>query len=662
MDQNQTNPVVMTDESGSTAMTAKALQSPFQRIALALSGGGFRAAAYSIGTMSYLRQVPYGKDNHNLLDNVVFISSASGGTFANMLYSLYLKKGKAFEDAYHDLLHFMNGQSLLEDVLKTVNNDGAWANGEKTRNFINAFARTYDEKLFGHETFAAYWNTAHPIEVCFNATEFHRGLSFRFQTDGNIASNPMLDEKTGNAYVYFDKTDPDKLKALQAVKLGDIMAASSCFPGGFEPILFPKDFSYPAGNQQPGLDSATLRKALTITPYNKEQPPASDISVGLMDGGIDDNQALFSAMTADERRRKKGQGFDLVMVTDVASYFMETPYTAPKEPVGKWTTQTLSGLMGGIAKKIKSISSILRWTGIIAAITLLAAVVLLITQPGEAWVIAAYVLTGPALLLLVAALYLTHLKNNNPVIDRLQYWLGLTDKQLAGTLHKEVSSVKDFSEDSIALFIKYIRNAPLGTVSQMVTARMSSLLSMAMDINLKQTRRLIFNIFYGNFQEKSPWDNRRVFNVIYELSSFNIQGRMRAFKKAFGELKDKSWYDECYHLLMEGCETLNKVAEDARTMGTTLWFDKKDADDKRMMKVVACGQFTACAKLLEYILITEKKMAAGDPGIKFNEEAIALFKQVKTKVLADWQRFKNEPFFLYEQYAAAQKNQPLTKG
>src|SRR5205085_9470196 len=59
-------------------------------------------------------------------------------------------------------------------------------------------------------------------------------------------------------------------------------------------------------------------------------------------------------------------------------------------------------------------------------------------------------------------------------------------------------------------------------------------------------------------------------------------------------------------LLLDGCLELNAVAEDARTMGTTLWYDHTDAAEKRMRKVVACGQFTTCAKLLEYVLDLEQ--------------------------------------------------------
>lgn len=45
-----------------------------------------------------------------------------------------------------------------------------------------------------------------------------------------------------------------------------------------------------------------------------------------MDGGITDNQGLSSLMLADKKRQKRAKPnpFDLIIVTDVASYFMDS--------------------------------------------------------------------------------------------------------------------------------------------------------------------------------------------------------------------------------------------------------------------------------------------------------------------------------------------------
>lgn len=60
--------------------------SPFQSIALCFSGGGFRAAAFSLGVLSYLNKVKIksAEGEASLLSHVNFIASASGGTITNL--------------------------------------------------------------------------------------------------------------------------------------------------------------------------------------------------------------------------------------------------------------------------------------------------------------------------------------------------------------------------------------------------------------------------------------------------------------------------------------------------------------------------------------------------------------------------------------------------
>lgn len=55
------------------------------KIGLALSGGGYRAAAYHIGTLRALQKL-------KILDKVDVISSVSGGSIISAYYLLQLKK------------------------------------------------------------------------------------------------------------------------------------------------------------------------------------------------------------------------------------------------------------------------------------------------------------------------------------------------------------------------------------------------------------------------------------------------------------------------------------------------------------------------------------------------------------------------------------------
>src|ERR1700733_9980552 len=78
---------------------------PFENIALAFSGGGFRAASFGMGVISYLYKVEFNSDDdplkgNVLLNQVTYMSSASGGTIPTTLYSLYNAQGKTFKDFY----------------------------------------------------------------------------------------------------------------------------------------------------------------------------------------------------------------------------------------------------------------------------------------------------------------------------------------------------------------------------------------------------------------------------------------------------------------------------------------------------------------------------------------------------------------------------------
>lgn len=62
---------------------------PFGNLALACSGGGFRAASFTLGVFGYLRRLPHPGSGQPLLHHVSFLSSASGGTITTALYSLH---------------------------------------------------------------------------------------------------------------------------------------------------------------------------------------------------------------------------------------------------------------------------------------------------------------------------------------------------------------------------------------------------------------------------------------------------------------------------------------------------------------------------------------------------------------------------------------------
>ena len=126
---------------------------PFENIALAFSGGGFRAATFGLGVLSYLNKIKFdGADTlsgNTLLQRVTYMSSASGGTIPTTLYALYSARGKTFGQFYVKLFETLTGDRILEKALVILADKKRWdKNSKKARNIINAFSVAYDEAFF----------------------------------------------------------------------------------------------------------------------------------------------------------------------------------------------------------------------------------------------------------------------------------------------------------------------------------------------------------------------------------------------------------------------------------------------------------------------------------------------------------------------------------
>src|SRR5882762_2566504 len=92
------------------------LPNGLQNIALSFSGGGYRAAAFTLGCVAYLNRQSYGTDS--LLTKVKFISSASGGSITNLVLCSMLREGATFEEIYKHLAEQLKGCTLVDEVFK----------------------------------------------------------------------------------------------------------------------------------------------------------------------------------------------------------------------------------------------------------------------------------------------------------------------------------------------------------------------------------------------------------------------------------------------------------------------------------------------------------------------------------------------------------------
>jgi len=259
------------------------MKAPFKDIALAFSGGGFRAAGFTLGTLSYLEKI-------GLLPEVRAISSVSGGSITAVKYAQSLIDEQDFETFFKSYYEFLEQDKLADNSLKDLNTKSIWEAPEyshKTRNTINAFAIQYNkfanQKTLGDFHAYAQKEGSSVKKLIINATDFSEAIQFRIK---NVSGS----EKFGNG-----KIDSSYRKNWEKVKLGDALAASSAFPGGFEPILFPNDF------------------------YGEKSDKEY---LSLMDGGIVDNQGASSLLPSDNDAKSK---YGFYFISDVASPYIDEP-------------------------------------------------------------------------------------------------------------------------------------------------------------------------------------------------------------------------------------------------------------------------------------------------------------------------------------------------
>jgi predicted acylesterase/phospholipase RssA len=539
------------------------------KIGLAFSGGGFRAASFSLGVLTYLDKVAIG--DKKLLEQVVALSTISGGTITGARYTAGIKKGESIAQIYHSLVRFMRDVDLVDGCLSNLIAKRNW-DGHKINSLICAMADVYDKELFNGEKFGTLMDEydEHPIHLkhfSFNATDFANALQFRFQQSerqGCIKSDTDRGI-IGNYYIRIPYA------IAKDIRLGDIMAASSCFPGGFEPINFPDDFHLPPS---PELSAFMAH---------------NNLPVGLMDGGIVDNQGIEPLLLADKRMVREmpsptenSHAFDLLILSDVTSPFMDEYRASTQQHQSWWRRLTPQQLL--LANSLILIGSL---TGTIwSAVT------------GHIWPgIALSALTTASLLIFVVGLFVTSLPNKFQV------------------------------PNAFTAPLRKLLKVKLVAYENMILNRSNSLLKMTNDVFLKHIRRLNYNRVYND----PSWKNRRIMNAIYELA----KNHQRFQQKANTNTPDVRRLPS---------DKMRHVAQTAHSMGTTLWFTKEELEVKNMLNsIIACGQFTMCRNLLDYI----DKLKADNENTSPNHSALIA---CEAQLLDHWDRLTANPFWLVEQY------------
>ncbi|MDB5015104.1 MAG: Patatin, partial [Daejeonella sp.] len=442
---------------------------PLEKIALSLSGGGYRAATFHLGSMSYLNRLVY--DGKPLLENVKLLSTVSGGTITGIVYALLKQENKSFEFIYSFLLDKLLKLDLVATGIEMLNPDVKWENQYKNKNLINAFAEQYEE-FTGGAVFSAFDSmNSHLETVLFNSTEFTNALNFRFK-------NPAAGY-SGNYRIRIKKEN------AQEIKLSDVMASSSCFTAGFEPIIWPTDYVH--------KDAPSLIK---LSETYKDEGKAV---VGIMDGGIYDNQGIDSILNY-----KKGNDepyFDLIIISDVAS-----PYMDAYQPLAEKEKSGLRKLtLKEVEQKVTNFDKWINYGFIILII--LSLVIAIITKSGT--VSGIFCGFGIALtIFFIVKLY-------------------LTDK-IKAAKNNVLQSIKDKIPEFYRTKLAKLKIEELSVhrIEPLVLDRLNSLLTLVMDVFLKVVRRLNYYKLYDD----ERYTFRRISNLINELTEKDFTERQKHIK------------------------------------------------------------------------------------------------------------------------------------
>jgi NTE family protein len=232
---------------------------------VALSGGGARAASFSLGALQQLRETR-DAEGRALTDHVALITSVSGGSIVAAYYGLHGAEGvDGLRAAYLDK-DWEN--DLHMSPAWPPNWVRAWNGG---LNGPNTFANWLDAEIFPGANVGDF---SRP-QIWLNATDTFNGVTFSF--------TPL----------YFNTICAD----LGAVRVADAVAASMAFPGVFKPILVESHanacdgapaWAASALNDR-SITAHTRATARAFASYRTE-PPLQWLH--LSDGGVVDNLGL----------------------------------------------------------------------------------------------------------------------------------------------------------------------------------------------------------------------------------------------------------------------------------------------------------------------------------------------------------------------------------
>jgi hypothetical protein len=494
--------------------------------------------------------------------------------------------GDFFRAYYSDL----RAARIFPDVLKLLAGTTDLGNGSGRRDLITCAAYLYATSLFGRDGRPYFLedvlngDTTPLEEITFNATDFRTGLAFRFQKSGDPRAF------IGNWMTRLPRDEAGR------VRLGDVVASSSCFPAGFEPLAFPGDLGWQSGK---------------VPPHIAEQ--FAHAPSPLMDGGVYDNQGFESLSYSDDRWsdiHKAPNGVDLLIISDTDRR-LDSLYQMPppvRETILKSNTTLALKLLCWINPRLKWLDWGSQALAVLCVLVVAAIGVNLGLQlfsserPG--WLSVALTSVAPALL-------------------------------AAGTFFA-VRTLRGFIQRDLLTRIpqlqsrgwEYLREVPLGRTLDLVALRVTSLLALTSNVFMKRIRSAGLDRAFTD----PAYKGRLMASFIYHLSPRNRW----VFEDPAHDDKMLAPVDpslvQTLQAIPRPSQLVLRTTERAAEVPTLLWF----RDDDELPLLVAAGQITTCFNLIKFVARTR----VFDPQTRsFPGEVGRLWQTL----LQDWQTFQGDP-------------------
>lgn len=578
-----------------------------ETIALTFSGGGFRAAGFGFGVLEYLYRL-------GLLENVVYMASASGGSILTMKYALTQSKypkDQVFPIFKKDMLKVLSGCELLDASLKTLQDRNSFYKDNKP-NLINSFAYQYNQYLYFDQTIGDLkTKRGHLQELCINCSDLTTGLPFR----GIVFLKPdqylVPHAKFGNSIIHL------KENLLNKIKLSDIVAASSCFPVGFEPMILTKDFSYGDSCTSAFIKGNTNVNEM-VTNYEDFKEIYDEREIALIDGGVTDNTAIDSLIKSDEDRElimksSKNSGinmYDFIMVNDVGSFNIQAP---------RFKTRRIYTLLGWL--KLRHLISLFCVGLFIILYSYVSSFGQFVDGSSAHFraLIKSYL--PQRIITDLSIIPWNNIFVNSIILFILFNYFILRQQLLLKTVIALIPKIKVLNLYSFNRLVDFILSTRIKYYGDMAEDRIKVGKSLLFDAFLNRIKKLNLEAINNN----PRYSSRKKCNNLIDLSD-----SMKIYNQKKRENYNLNAQQKA--LLSEGLDKIHLIATSASKMPTTLWFENQYLEEDYLSKLIACGHFTTCHNLLEYFYkypAVQKK-----------------YPKILQTLESDFQNFKTDPKFL----------------